>query len=606
MVRIEDEATQGAQRASSDARGIMRALQIPNVVDMTEPTATAPDDKEQTIPWLPPLSGEAALYGLLVLATLATRLAGLGHFALTDRELAGAVAVSSWLDGEALTGLSYSPLLWLLQTPLLALTRASELAVRLPVALAAAGLVVVLYAQRQVLGRVRALVLAALALISPSLLHYGRQADGAFLSAAATLVATLCARRARQTGSTRDGCWLAVAVAVGLTAGPGFYTWLLAAALAIAWRVGDRQARAERPCPEESAVWRKPLVWGAFAFVGVATLLLTHLGGLGATFELAGQWFAGLGAPGEPWYWLPCCLLLYEPLLLLCGVVGAVSALRQRDGLGVFALGWLGVALVIGLVGHRSAFWLADTVAPLLLLAAGGVEPLWRALRAGRGTNAVVAGVCLALLFAFGLLNALMFAFSGQAPFGWLAVGAALVVVALWLGFWLAEGRQAALSAGLALALAVLGAATLRTAVAVGYETARDPREPLVYDPVVISPQHMCALLSTSSLYAAGDERTLDIVWATGLDLEARWYLREMHDARAMTPDNWVTAQALLVAPAVDETPPAGYVGQRLAWRKTWSGQDLPLSERLRWLLLRQPVGWEEASELALWFRLER
>ena len=103
-----------------------------------------------------------------------------------------------------------------------------------------------------------------------------------------------------------------------------------------------------------------------------------------------------------------------------------------------------------------------------------------------------------------------------------------------------------------------------------------------------------------------GDERTLDIVWATGVDLEARWYLREMHDATAMTPDNWATAQALLVAPGAGEVPPTGYVGQRLAWRKTWSGRDLPLSERLGWLLLRRPVGWEETSELALWFRLEQ
>ena len=96
------------------------------------------------------------------------------------------------------------------------------------------------------------------------------------------------------------------------------------------------------------------------------------------------------------------------------------------------------------------------------------------------------------------------------------------------------------------------------------------------------------------------------IAWAPEVDLEARWYLRQMHDARPMEPAGWSDAEALFVAPAADELPPAGYVGQRLPWRAEWTGEGLLASDRLRWLLLREPVGWQTGNTLALWYRFER
>ncbi|MGI6375892.1 MAG: glycosyltransferase family 39 protein [Anaerolineae bacterium] len=545
-----------------------------------------------------------ALYAIVLLGTLISRLAGLGHFALTGRELQGAVGALSWVRGDSQTGLAYSPLQWLLQAPLFALTRPNEVAARLPTVLAGAALVLVIYRIRHVLGRERALSLAVLAMLSPTMLHLGRQADGAFLGAAAALAATLTTYSALRSGEPRSWRWAAVSVAVGLCAGAGFWTWLLAAILlgVAAWaRCGwtPRLVAAGEP------LRRQPLLWFGVALLGVSTMLLAHLAGFGAVLELAGDWCAGLRST-EPWFWPLYSLALYEPLLLVLAILGGVRACRTRDGLGLAALFWLGVALLVGLLGHRDAYWLPDMVAPLLLLAAGGVAPLFEAWRQGHGPEARFAAVCLLVLLAFAAMNLLMYAQSNQRAFAWLAAGALLVLAGLWAGFWVWEGRAQALAVGVVLLASVLGAMTVRTAVALGYQTARDPREPLVYDAVALSPQQMGALVGGSSLVEAGDMRTLDIAWAPEVDLEARWYLRQMHDARPMDPAGWPDAEALLVAPAADELPPAGYVGQRLFWRVEWTAEGLPASDWLRWLLLREPVGWESGNTIALWYRFER
>ena len=347
-------------------------------------------------------------------------------------------------------------------------------------------------------------------------------------------------------------------------------------------------------------------VWGAAALAGVATAGLTHLAGLGGVIELAGAWFAGFALSAEPWHLPLLNLVLYEPLLLALGIVGAVQAVRQRERLGLFALWWFILALTLALAGHRSAYWQADLVMPLALLAAGGVAPCWAALRAGQGAPTTVAWACLVVMLAFGFMNLAMFGHSNQAAFAWLAAGAAIMIAGLWAGFWLWEGPEAAIAVSVVVLLVTLGAVTARSAVAVGYLTARDPREPLVYDPVALSPQGWSELLTAASLNMAGDGRTLNVVWAPEVDVQARWYLREMHDAQPMAPDNWADAAALLTAVSADETAPAGYVGQRLTYRKAWESEGLLTSDWLRWLLWREPVGWEEAQSIALWYQFER
>ena len=146
---------------------------------MTSEPRVEPDNCDKPSLWPAPRR-ETALAVLLLLATLVTRLAGLGRWALTDRELAGAVSALGWLRGEQLTGLAYSPLQWLGQVPLFALTRPGEWAARLPTVLAGVALAALVYGQRRLLGRARALALMGLLLVSPTLLHLGRQADGAF------------------------------------------------------------------------------------------------------------------------------------------------------------------------------------------------------------------------------------------------------------------------------------------------------------------------------------------------------------------------------------------------------------------------------------------
>ena len=160
------------------------------------------------------------------------------------------------------------------------------------------------------------------------------------------------------------------------------------------------------------------------ALLGVSTMLLAHPAGFGAVLELAGDWFAGLRST-EPWFWPLYSLALYEPLLLVLAILGGVRACHTRDGLGLAALFWLGVALLVGLLGHRDAYWLPAMVAPLLLLAAGGVCRC-SGLAPGHGPGLVCSGLPAG---AAGLCRhePALYA-SVQRAFAWLAAEALLVL----------------------------------------------------------------------------------------------------------------------------------------------------------------------------------
>jgi predicted membrane-bound mannosyltransferase len=497
------------------------------------------------------------------------------------------------------------------------LSRATDAAARYLPALAGAALVALPYWARDLLGRRGALCAAALLAFSPAWLYLSRTGDGTLLSTGAAAVALLALVRLAQGGCHRWLRVMLVALALGATAGSGIYTPLLAVAVYGAINLWIARRYPERATPwhdwvaQVRTAWRWRELWIALGVLVVsATAFSINPGGLGATFSLLGGWLGRLAptAEGLPWSHLGRTLLTYEALTLALATVGLIWGLWQRDHLEQALAIWLAVALVLGLaLGHRGPAWTLDALLPLVLLAARGAERLWRALAPEAGLADVVAGWVALSLLGFVGLELISYAHTGQTEFLWYALLSA-GVLALGIiahGFW--SGFASAARVATLVLLVALTVITVRASTALAYQTARDPREPLVGAIHAAQVRTLEQDIATFSSRRAKDPRALQVAYERALGPVAEWYLRDYARAEQVASvGEPPQAQALLTMQRSQEAYPGGYAAQRYRWVVSWPQQNLSSRDRLRWFLQRQPVGYDEATYVHLWIRLAR
>jgi uncharacterized protein (TIGR03663 family) len=553
----------------------------------------------------PRLTVEMALYvGLAVLA-LGVRLAALGRFPLSTSEASTALAAWRAARGGEWRPESYSPLLFDANLLLFWLARAGDGAARLVPALAGAALVALPYAVRRTVGRAAALVMATLLAFAPGWVFHARTNDWPIVAAALAAALLVAVDRYRQSGLAPDARLVALALGLGLAAGPGIITPLLAAGVyALLWARGHSLlGRARLRGLVLGAVTRENLLLVGGVFVAFGSALWVNPGGIGAAANLAWRWFGAL--PPEPsgpaWSALPVTLLTYEFLTVALAAVGAVAGLRRRDPLDQFLVAWAALALLLGsLLGHRGPEWLLDVLLPLVVLAGRGGAHLWEALRGDVTAADVVALVVALALGTFALLEIAAYLHTAQQPFlvyGLFVLG---TLALAWAGFWLwGQPLQAARVGVTAIALLAVGL-TVRATTAVAYQTGRDPREPLVGRAALPDVRDMEALVTLLSDRMTGDQRALDVAYERDLDPWLGWYLREYPAARGAAGLR-SGATVLVMADAEGDPGPAGYVGQRFILAETWPQQALSIREYLRWFLYRAPVGEVERSYLHVW-----
>lgn len=554
------------------------------------------------------LTVERALYGGLLAAALALRLAGLGHAPLLAEELPTALAAWEALQGHAPGANGYAPLLLDVQAPLFFL-RSSALAVRLLPALAGALLVALPWLLRPWLGRVGALAAATLLAFSPGWVYAGRVADGALLSVAlGAAFVTLCWRYLIS-GDLRHARWAAVALAAGLAAGSAIYTLLGGAALlaAAAWRRATAEQRDQAAARWRLARQKRVPALCALTLFALATGLGLNPGGLGAAADLAGAWVRALApnASGLPWYHTPRALALYEPLVLLLAAIGAYQGLRRKRALEAGLLLWLVLALLLGTaLGHREARWLLGALLPLTALAARGAQALAEAAIAFAPEDAAPFFLGLVLMgFA-----RLQFAYYARtldplfAVYGGFALGILLLGL-IGYGIWVrpqAAGRAALLLLGISAA-----AVSVRGTTALAFDRARDAWEPLLHRPASASLVRLDPLIESLSLQLAGDGRIVDVLYEEDLGPQIAWALRQYPNAQATVRVGAQPTQTLLITGPRDvgEAPP-GYVGQRFALWEAPDPQKQDWLFWLRWLLYRPPGPQPHQEPFWVWARI--
>jgi uncharacterized protein (TIGR03663 family) len=570
------------------------------------------------LPWL---TVEVALYSLLGVLALVSRFYALGDRPLTAPEATQALHAWQATSGPGGDALAASPLLFAGQALTFALLGASDGAARLLPALAGTVLVVLPYLLRHRLGQVGALATSALLLISPTLLFTSREASGDVLLLTAGLAAVVGLVGwvdLRQAGYLYLA---AVSAALALAAAPGVYTFLvaLAAALALPAFLGRRTLgdvgwsdvwAAWRAARGQNGLSRTVVALFLGTLVLLPTTLLLHPEGLQAVADLFLAWITHFApwAGDQPVGYPLAVLGLYEPLLVVFGLAGAVMAFRRRDLLGRSLAVWAGVALCVALLaGGRGPGDVLLIVGPLAILAGDAVGKLLEDVVAhGQWVqDGLIVGVLVSVA-AFCYIELASYAVRRETTYLWLAIVSAGLFVGVYALYAAWFGRQEGWRGGGLVLLALLSAVTVSFSTNLAYRRAHDPRELLVVEGTSPAVRDLPALLEQASMQRLGATEIIPITVDEDVGPVVRWYLRDFrHQTWLPNADGPGVMTEAVVTPWKPYEPELGaaYFGGDFVVRTTWQPRDLSGPDRAGWFLYRRSPDRPQEERVVLWLR---
>jgi len=459
---------------------------------------------------------EAALWCAVAILAGALRLARL-DFLLTNAEAGAAMASLAALRGEPVVFLN--PLFGWLQTLIFAIFGATEPSARLTQALSGAGLCLLPVALRPQLGRTRALLLAGLLALSPTLWFVARESDSAMLAWMLALAAH-CAWRS-------DRSDLAAALLGALLAnGSDAVAPLIVAVVA---SVMARPFDAVRLTPRAVTV-------AGGAFILAATGLLMRPSGLGDAFNGYAAWAQSLWWSAEPLSVgrLMLGFVASEPVAW-AGALFALAMFAGARRLSRSDAAWLTWA-VVGLlalvaVTSRSAASLAPVVIGCAGLASRAYDALFASVQrwADWRREGAIAGATFVLLVYAGLG---MLQYAGQGRSAWLisVLVAGLLILAMVaagsLGMdYSSPLRGVALSASAMLLLYGLGMGAQMNLV-----RPHNPAEPYRREAAALGLETLRDSIRQISARAMGEPEALAVQIAGEAPPALRWALRDQRN----------------------------------------------------------------------------
>jgi len=606
----------------------------------------APDKKSNL---LSHVTLEMFLYAAIVLLAAALRLWGLGLRLLSAGEAEHALA--AW---QLYQGLDYTP-----QQPLYLLTTlcsfglggVSDATARLAPALAGIALVALPALLRRQLGRVGALVAAALLALSPSFVFFSDSAEGATLALAASLLLVAGLWRYLDAGRPNDIYLAATGLGLSLTAGPAAYPVLLT----VAAFVGVLLAARRWPRPDRSVLIQAGLLCGGMLIVA-ATVALTRPDGLHeALVNEPGRWLAGFVAPRAiPWEHALRLLVLYDPAAFVLGVMAVgyllaftlTPAARTRQGVSLPGSGSTGEGTPLSLPGSGStgegtplslpgrggggeggsfapflvlwallAFLLATlagaispaaqslpVVLPLILLAGLFIDRLLDRGFAWAETRRLMAVFALALAYVVVALVRLVIWQDQTGSEFTIAASLVIIIVTVLYWTWAARPRWLGL-AGILIGLLIL---SVHGAVYLIYPPATGPRDLLTARPTSADVRLLLAdLEEVEFLYHKTDWAGPDIAVHGEPDPLWGWLLRGQRVTFTGRPGE--TRPRVIIAPLewqppLDETL-TGYERKQYTVSIRWAGGPFTWDGFIEWFLYRHSDTPPEKYEFSVYIR---
>jgi hypothetical protein len=554
---------------------------------------------------------ERGMYIALAVLALGVRLAALGRWPLLADEVPSALAAFRALSRGGTLADGYSPLLLGTQLGLFFLP-VNPFTVRLVPALAGSLLVLLPYGARAWIGRAGALVVAALLALSPTWVYASRTADGAIVSLGLGMLALVLAGHALR-GTEQHARAAVVCLALSLTAGPQIVGLLVSLAILLGWWLSFGPGVGSHTLQFFRQRWqrlrpRSLAALGVATWVVASTAALLNVAGIGASVDLLGDGFAALWVDpaGLPWYQNLVVLGTYESLALGLSLVGAFVAWRRRSTVDIALSVWLLIAVaLVTVLGLREPRWVLIASLPSTLLAGRGAQHLLLgALSAPsrRDVIALAAGLCLT---AFVYIQVTGYLQNSLTVYGVLALlGTGLLLSGLaGYGVWLEHAAGGRVALMLILVLATI--LTMRGTIALAYDRARDPWEPMLSHTSAATLPQFEAMLQHVSLTSAGDPRAVSIVYEESLGPGMAWLLRDYPNARSTIRAGTNTGATVLISmPRTDEVAPQGYVGQRVAWYAVRPHNVLSPARYAQWLLFRRPGPAVEYDTFWFWIKV--
>jgi len=327
------------------------------------------------------LSRPGWLFWLAFAVALIARLAWLGVRPLHHDE-----GVNAWFLNDLLQGRPYrynpeafhGPFLYLFGWLPGKLLGVGTVALRLPVALTSALMIPVLLPLRRRLGASGVTGAAWLLALSPSLICYGRDLIHETYLAFFTLALVVAASLWLETRRRRDVLLAAASAAFLFTIKETAVLTVASlgiSALVAGW-VALRTSKDKNW--KDWIPGRRDLALATVLFAAIwivfFTTVFTNPGGLADSFRAFLPWLQK-GAQGsgheKPWTYFPKLLAAFEAPTMLCGLLGAVLAVRRRDPLGVFCAVWAASQLVLYSAIPYKTPWLDLNIVLPAALAAG-------------------------------------------------------------------------------------------------------------------------------------------------------------------------------------------------------------------------------------------
>lgn len=316
-------------------------------------------------------TAEIALYILIFLAALALRLIQLGQAPLLESEASLAFQAWQLAQGEAIPVASQVASLSVTEG-LFSLFRGSNFLARFWPALAGSLLIWLPFLLREELKRIPALVLAGGLALDPTLIPVSRL-SGSPMPALAFLALAVGAFHRRNIP------WALFFVGLGLFSGPGFWLGVLLLAIGVLvsrllglFRPGEYFKSRMDYFQGKPEAWLVGSISALLGLLIIGSFFLSNFQGISAWAGALPELFLSRGGPaGLGIGQFLIYFLLNNPLALVFGILGYLSAWRTGNRLGQVLSIWFVVFLLGMLIyPHRQAVDLIWLVIPLWIAAA--------------------------------------------------------------------------------------------------------------------------------------------------------------------------------------------------------------------------------------------
>ncbi|MFO7682318.1 MAG: glycosyltransferase family 39 protein [Chloroflexota bacterium] len=576
---------------------------------MTDLMIDSPKEKQK----LHRLTIADGLFILVGAAAAVLRLTELSKLPLSAAEAQEALAVwQFWQPGSANLVFS-SPAYFTFTALLTPLFGVSDGVMRLVPALFGVMLVLLPWLLRERLTTAGALVTAVFLTVSPIAVVVSRTAGGDAIALLAAFLLLTAWVKERDTGNGRWFTVFTIALALGLTSSPLFYSAL--ATLGLAW-LGQRfigpALFAEEGVGRETAVFRSSILIGGGVFLLISAFFLLNLGGLGASASILGDWLRQFGGAGSlngvltPFL----AVIRYEIALLVLGLAAIIWAAWRTQPLPMFNVYWLIGLLFLLALQQGVLSNAALLIVPLYLIigAFSGAVIGGRITRHGWLLTAGFLVLWAVILVNTGRFLRVMMFSANDLSNVWTALFALAFALTL-IFFALGWDSRATYQAVLLSVLVMLVIYNWGTAWWLGHEAANDPRETWVTTGTDSGMLTLTAVIEDLSWQLSRSDRDVDLL-STVDNPMLRWYFRDYVNAEIGKTAVPTANQTLIITPADAQTAlGASYMGSDYAIIRTapveLAPSASPTLDTLRWWLFHQSPNKPAQERVILWVKME-